>query len=161
MGENFLGSKYTCHKKILLRVGLVMGRKDGIIPRLKNLVKFGMGGKQGHGNQYISWIHEQDLARITEWVYNNGKNEEIYNCTSPRAIQNKDLMKLFRKEIGIPFGLPTPQWLLEIGAFIIGTETELILKSRWVYPKYLSERGYVFLYEMPEDAIHEILSRST
>ena len=149
----------TSHtKKIALRTGIVMGREDGVIPPLKNLVRIGLGGKQGHGQQYISWIHEQDFARITEWVYHNGNNGDIYNCASPFAIQNKDFMKILRKAIGIPFGLSTPQWLLEIGASIIGTETELILKSRWVYPKCLLEKGYTFLYEKPDHAIHEIFS---
>ena len=78
--------------------------------------------------------------------------------TSLSTIQNKGFMKMLRKTIGIPFGLSTPQWLLEIGAFIIGTETELILKSRWVYPKHLLEKGYKFLYEKPDHALHEILS---
>jgi uncharacterized protein len=145
-------------RKILLRVGLVMGRKNGIVPRIRNLVLCGMGGKQGNGNQYVSWIHEQDIARITEWIYCNGTHGEIYNCTSPMAIRNEDLMKLFRQIMGIPFGLPAPQWFLEIGAIIIGTETELVLKSRWVHPKHLLEKGYRFLYEKPEHALHEILS---
>jgi uncharacterized protein (TIGR01777 family) len=157
--EKTLFEAHTLHtKKIALRTGIVLGRRDGVIPRLKNLVCIGMGGKQGNGQQYISWIHEQDFARITEWTFENGKDGEIYNCTSPFAIQNKDFMKMLRKTIGIPFGLSTPQWLLEIGAFIIGTETELILKSRWVYPKRLLVKGYQFLYEKPDHAIHEILS---
>lgn len=147
-------------KRIALRIGMVMGGRDGVIPRLKNLVCIGMGGQQGNGLQYISWIHEQDFARITEWVYGNGKDREVYNCTSPNAIQNKDFMKVFRKTIGIPFGLPTPQWLLEIGAFLIGTETELVLKSRWVYPQYLLDRGFQFQFAKPEHAIHDILSCS-
>lgn len=145
-------------RKVLLRVGIVFGRSDGMVPRLKNLVKLGLGGKQGTGTQYVSWIHEQDLARITEWVYDNGANGEIYNCTSPGAIQNKNLMALFRKTMGVPVGLPAPQWLLEIGAMIIGTETELILKSRWVFPKHLLEKGFQFQFDNPDHAIRDILS---
>lgn len=144
--------------KIALRAGMVMGRRDGVVPRLKNLIYLGMGGQQGNGLQYISWIHEHDFARITEWIYNNGKDGEIYNCTSPHAIPNKDFMRIFRNAIGVPFGLPTPQWLLQIGAYVIGTETELILKSRWVYPRHLIDKGFQFQFSKPDHAIHDILS---
>lgn len=154
----FFESNTPLTKKIALRTSMVMGRRDGVIPRLKNLVCIGMGGKQGNGQQYISWIHEHDFARITEWVYYHGKDGDVFNCTSPLATQNKTFMEVLRKTIGISFGIATPQWLLELGAYIIGTETELILKSRWVYPKHLLEKGYKFLYEKPDHAIHEILS---
>lgn len=145
-------------RKILLRVGIVFGRSDGVIPRLKNLVRTGLGGYQGTGRQFISWIHEQDLARITEWVYRNAKDGDVFNCTAPEAIQNREMMKVIRESYGIPFGLPSPQWLLEAGAVLIGTETELILKSRWVYPKHLLDKGFRFQYSKAAHAIHEILS---
>lgn len=148
-------------RKIVLRTGVVFGSGDGAFPRLKNLVLFGLGGHQGTGTQYVSWIHEQDFARITEWVYEQGKDRQTYNCTSPEAITNKTLMKQIRKTSGIPFGLPSPRWLLEIGAKLIGTETELILKSRWVYPKRLLEEGFVFAFPKAEHAIREIMSIRT
>ncbi|GAA3982397.1 TIGR01777 family oxidoreductase [Pedobacter ginsengiterrae] len=121
-------------RKIALRLGIVLGRKDGAFPRLLNLVKLGIGGKQGDGMQYVSWIHEQDVALSIEWLLNQKEIKGVVNCTAPDAIKNNELMKSLRKAYGVPFGLPAPAWLLEIGAKIIGTETELILKSRWVKP---------------------------
>ncbi len=145
-------------KKVVLRTGIVMGRTDGVMPRLKKLVQCGLGGHQGHGYQYVSWIHEQDLARITEWVYQNAADGAIYNGTAPEAISNKALMGLIRKTLGIPIGLPTPQWLLEIGAVLIGTETELVLKSRWVYPENLLASGFQFHFPAAGPAVHDLLS---
>ena len=156
--NNFWNCNTPQTKKVLLRVGIVLGRSDGVLPRLKNLVKLGMGGPQGNGRQYISWIHEQDLARITEWVLENGKDGDFYNATAPEAIQNSALMKLLRQAYGVPFGLPAPQWLLEAGAVLIGTETELILKSRWVYPGRLLKKGFQFSFAKAEQAVHEIRS---
>lgn len=156
--EAFWKAQTPRTKKILLRVGIVFGRRDGVIPRLINLVKIGMGGRQGNGMQYVSWIHEHDLARITEWLCSHGEDGETYNVTSPHAICNKDLMKLLRSSLGITFGLPASQWFLEIGAAMIGTETELILKSRWVYPKRLLKKGFGFQFDDPLHAIHDILS---
>ncbi|HEY0067292.1 MAG TPA: TIGR01777 family oxidoreductase [Flavisolibacter sp.] len=143
--------------KVVLRIGLVLGRSDGVFPRLKNLVRFGLGGHQGTGLQYISWIHEQDFARVTEWVFEHGKDGDILNCVSPQASRNKEFMRLIRNSYGIGIGLPAPQWLLEIGAVIIGTETELILKSRWVYPGRLLERGFRFSFPEPGEAVREVL----
>ena len=145
-------------RKIALRLGIVLGRKDGAFPRLLNLVRLGMGGKQGDGMQYVSWIHEQDVALSIEWLLNQKEIKGIVNCTAPDAIKNNELMKSLRKAYGVPFGLTAPAWLLEIGAKIIGTETELILKSRWVKPSVLLNSGFKFQYGFIDNAIHDILS---
>jgi len=145
-------------RKIALRLGIVLGRKDGAFPRLLNLVRLGMGGKQGDGMQYVSWIHEQDVALSIEWLLNQKEIKGVVNCTAPDAIKNNELMKSLRKAYGVPFGLPAPAWLLEIGAKIIGTETELILKSRWVKPSVLLNSGFKFQYGFIDNAIHDILS---
>ncbi|RZL27642.1 MAG: TIGR01777 family protein [Pedobacter sp.] len=145
-------------RKIALRLGIVLGRKDGAFPRLLNLVKLGMGGKQGDGMQYVSWIHEQDVALSIEWLLDQKEIKGVVNCTAPDAIKNNELMKSLRKAHGVPFGLPAPAWLLEIGAKIIGTETELILKSRWVKPSVLLNSGFKFQYGFIDNAIHDILS---
>jgi len=145
-------------RKVALRMGIVLGRSDSVFPRLLNLVRFGLGGKQGNGRQYVSWVHEQDVARSTEWILDHPEMNGVINCTAPEAIKNVDLMYTLRKSYGMPVGLPTPAWLLNIGARIIGTETELILKSRWVAPKRLLDSGYQFLFTKADYAIDDILS---
>jgi uncharacterized protein (TIGR01777 family) len=154
--ESFRTADTARTKKILLRTAIVFGADDGVIPRLKNLARWGLGGRQGNGRQYISWIHENDFARITEWVYIHGRNGAVYNCAAPEAIQNSGLMKLVRKTNGIQFGLPAPAWLLACGALLIGTEKELVLKSRWVYPKHLLEEGFRFEFSSPQAALEAI-----
>lgn len=145
-------------KKMILRTGIVLGRKDEVLPKLINLVRFGLGGRIGTGQQYVSWIHEHDFARITEFLMVHGKDGEVYNATAPGAIRNEELMQIIRKAYGVPFGLPSPQWLLELGAAMIGTETELVLKSRWVYPVRLLTSGFRFHFPEADHAIHEILA---
>lgn len=145
-------------RKIALRMGIVFGRADGAFPRLLNLVKFGLGGKQGDGEQYVSWVHEQDVAKCTEWLVEHKELNGVVNCTAPEAIKNAELMRLIRNTYGIPFGLPSPAWLLEIGAKLIGTETELILKSRWVAPKRLMDAGYSFIFPEAAHAIKDVIS---
>ncbi|MFL5731500.1 MAG: TIGR01777 family oxidoreductase [Cytophagaceae bacterium] len=148
-------------RKVVLRVGLVLGSSDGVFPRLKRLAALGLGGYQGTGEQRISWLHEQDFAQITEWVYQHGINNAVYNCTAPEAPTNREFMKTIRQAYGVPVGLPCPQWLLEFGAKLIGTETELVLKSRWVYPDRLLAEGFTFQYPKAEQAIHAVLSTRT
>ena len=145
-------------RKIILRTSLVLGKKEGVFPRLKNLTRFGLGGKQSNGEQWLSWIHEDDVVGIIEWVSNHPEMEGVLNCTAPSPIKNKEFMHIIRKSLGMPIGLPSPKWLLELGALIIGTETELILKSRWVLPTRLLKSGYQFRYSKTESAINAIVN---
>jgi hypothetical protein len=98
---------------------------------LLNLVKFGLGGKQGDGQQYVSWVHEHDAAKCTEWLMLNQDMNGVINCTAPEPVKNTVLMSLLREFYGVPFGLPSPAWLLEVGAMLIGTETELCQHAFW------------------------------
>jgi len=144
-------------RKIALRMGIVLGKADGAFPRLLNLVKTGLGGKQGNGQQYVSWVHEQDAALSIEWLLQQDKMAGIINCTAPEPVKNHMLMSEMRKVYGINFGLSTPAWLLAIGAKMIGTETELILKSRWVRPTAMLNGGFEFKYPTIEVAVEDIL----
>jgi uncharacterized protein (TIGR01777 family) len=151
--SSFFENETLKTRKVALRMGIVLGLKDGAFPRLLNLVKLGMGGKQGNGEQYVSWVHEQDAAGSIEWLLNHNKISGVVNCTAPGTIKNHVFMRSIRKAYGISFGLPAPAWLLAMGAKIIGTETELILKSRWVKPAVLLASGFEFKYGGIEGAL--------
>ncbi len=137
-------------------MAIVLGKSDGVYLRLKNLVRFGLGGKQGNGKQMFSWIHEQDVCGIVDFMVENENLTGIYNASSPNPVTNNEIMRTIRKSLGLPLGLPSPKWLLEIGAVFIGTETELILKSRWVVPSKLLDAGYAFRSPTFKDAMREI-----
>ena len=143
-------------KKIIMRMAIVLGKGGGAIPPTFLLTRLGLGGRQGSGNQMVSWIQEYDFARAVEWLMENGKNKGIYNCTSPHPVTNSFFMKSIRQFLRIPFGIPSPAWLLEIGSFLIRTETELLLKSRWVYPQRLLDEGFVFKYNNLSEALENI-----
>ena len=144
-------------RKVALRMGIVLGKRDGAFPRLHTLARLGLGGRQGNGQQYVSWIHEQDAARCTEWLLQNEALSGVFTCTSPKPVKNEVLMSAIRNASGMPFGVPSPAWLLEIGAKIIGTETELLLKSRWVVPKRLLDHQFEFSYPTIEHAVNDIV----
>ncbi len=150
--STFFNSDTPNIKKVALRISFVLGNSGGAYPMLKKLAKFGLGGTLGKGNQYISWIHEIDFCNSVEWLINNGV-EGVVNITAPNPQPNKIFMQQIRKNYKIPFGLPQPKWLLEIGAILIGTETELILKSRRVVPTRLLKGDFKFQYPNLKEAI--------
>ncbi|MEL1245545.1 TIGR01777 family oxidoreductase [Flavobacterium sp. DGU11] len=129
--------------KTALRTSIVLGKKGGAFIPLKKLAQFGFGGKQGSGRQFVSWIHEKDFARAIEFIINNEMDGAV-NVVSPAPVRNAAFMKTLRKTVGMPVGIPIGESLLKIGAMIIGTETELVLKSRNVIPKRLSDAGFTF-----------------
>jgi len=129
-------------KKIVTRTSIVMGNNGGAFPILKSLVLLGFGGKQGSGNQFISWISEEDYVRSIVHLIN--QKEGVYNLCVPNPLQNATFQRKLRMKLGVFFGLNMPKWLLKIGAKIIGTEPELILKSRRVYPENLLNTGFTF-----------------
>ncbi|MDP2160965.1 MAG: TIGR01777 family oxidoreductase [Flavobacterium sp.] len=131
--------------KTALRTSIVLGKKGGAFLLLKNLVKFGLGGKQGNGNQFISWIHEEDFARAVEFIIDEKLTGNI-NIVSPKPIKNREFMKTLQKSLKIVIGIPVDERLLKLGAKLIGTESELVLKSRNVIPKRLNENGFNFEY---------------
>ena len=147
-------------RKIAIRSSIVMGKKGGALIPLKRLTQFGLGGKQASGNQKVSWIHELDFARAVEFLIENENLKGSFNLSVKNPTINKTLMKSFRNILNVPFGLPHPKWLLKFGAKIIGTETELVLKSRNVIPERLLNNGFEFLYEDIELALKDLLKKS-
>ena len=157
--QTFFAARTPCTRKIALRMAVTLGNNGVMVPYF-NLLKFGLGGKQGSGNQMYSWVHVNDTCRIIDFIYEHKQMEGVYNCCSPNPITNKGFMQTLRSVTGTKFGLPALKWMLTIGAAIIGTETELILKSRWVVPTKLSESGFIFRYYRIEDAFKDIVSRT-
>ena len=143
--------------KTAIRTSIVLGKDGGAFIPLKKLTQFGLGGKNGNGKQFISWIHEKDFARAIEFIIEKELSGSI-NVVSPKPIQNEAFMKKLQKAIGIPFGLPISKSMLEIGAKIIKTETELVLKSRNVIPKRLTENGFEFEFGDLEKTFKNLLS---
>lgn len=147
-------------RQVLLRIAIVLGKNDGVMKPLQNLVRFGLGGRQGNGNQVFSWIHIEDLFRIILFIQERNELNGMFNCASPGAVTNKTFMQKLRHRMYINIGLPSPKWLLELGAILIRTETELVLKSRWVLPERLLNEGYSFLFPTIDNAFTDIITNS-
>lgn len=143
-------------RKIALRSAITLGKDGGALVPMRWLTRLALGGRQGDGKQFVSWIHIEDLARITEWCFQHDQIEGILNCSAPYPLSNDLFMRTLRKVTGHVIGLPAPAWMLTIGAFLIGTEPELILKSRKVIPGRLLEHGFEFKFPKLERALLDL-----
>lgn len=155
----FFQTKTPHTLKTAIRTSIVLGKNGGAFLPLKKLTQLGLGGKNGNGQQFISWIHEKDFARAIDFIYENHLTD-VVNIVSPKPIRNKDFMKQLQKSNGMPFGLPISEKLLKIGAKLINTETELVLKSRNVIPKRLIENGFTFEYNHLASTFSDLLNKS-
>jgi len=156
--KTFFDFKLAKTRQVALRMAIVLGKDGGVIKPLKNLVRFGMGGKQGNGDQMFSWIHIKDLFNAINHLHAHSDLAGIFNTAAPNPVTNATLMHALRREMGVRMGLPMPGWLLKMGAAVIKTETELILKSRWVVPERLLQSGFKFSYPTLNEALKNILS---
>jgi len=143
--------------KTSVRTSIVLGKNGGAFIPLKRLTQLGFGGKNGNGNQFVSWIHELDFARAIAFIINNKMTGSV-NVVSLKPVRNAEFMRKLRQAVRIPFGIPITESMLKIGAKIIQTEPELVLKSRNVIPKRLTENGFTFEYQDLEKAFKNLLS---
>jgi len=147
-------------RKVLLRSAIVMSPdRGGAFDILLRLVRFGLGGRAGDGRQYVSWIHDRDFIRCVFWLIEHEELDGPVNLTSPNPLSNAEFMEGLRQAWGSRFGLPATKWMLEIGAFLLRTETELILKSRRVVPGRLLESGFVFQFPAWTEAARDLCQR--
>lgn len=143
-------------RKIIIRTSIVLGQAGGAMIPLTNIVKAGFGGSQGNGRQFVSWIHERDFCRAIEWLNSNEKAFGIYNVVSTNNVRNADFMRCLCESLGAKWGIPISEFLLKVSAVFVGTETELVLKSRKVYPERLLNEGFVFEFSDLKEALDNL-----
>ena len=148
-------------RKVALRITLVLGEDGGVFPVLRRLARLGLGGRMGSGKQFVSWIHIEDFCRAVEWLIAREDLSGPVNLAAPNPLPNREMMRLLRAACGAPFGLPATEWMLEVGAVFLRTETELILKSRRVVPGRLLASGFQFQFPKLDEALPHLEDRTT
>jgi len=147
-------------RRVLLRSAMTMSPdRGGVFDVLLGLVRRGLGGASGDGRQYVSWIHDQDFIRAVYWVIDHDEFKGPVNVASPNPIPNAEFMRTLRAAWGTRIGLPATKWLLEVGAFFLRTESELVLKSRRVVPGRLLESGFAFQFPTWSEAGADLCRR--
>lgn len=134
-------------RRVKLRAAVVMSPdRGGVFDTLLTLVRRGLGGRSGDGRQYISWVHGEDFIRSAYWLIDRDDMEGIVNIAAPNPLPNAEFMAELRQAWGTKIGLPATKWMLEIGALLMGSESELVLKSRRVVPGRLLKEGFSFQF---------------
>lgn len=153
----FFDFKLSQTRQVTVRTSVVLGRYSGAFPTLLNLTRFGLGGKTGNGRQIFSWIHIEDYFRIITFLIRNSDISGPVNCTSPAPVSNAELMKRMRFRTGMFLGLPAPVFAVKIAAKLIGSASELVLDSSYLYPEVLMNAGFSFKFPTIDAAIDDLL----
>ncbi len=144
-------------RQIILRTSFVLGKGGGALPRLALVTKLGLGGKVGHGNQGVSWLHEEDMNRLFLRAITDETMQGVYIATAPHPVSNAEFMRHLRKALGMPIGLPAMAWMVKAGApLILKTDPELALYGRYCVSKRLEQEGFVFKYPTIDVALQAI-----
>ncbi|MCA1620802.1 MAG: TIGR01777 family oxidoreductase [Acidobacteria bacterium] len=144
-------------RKVLLRIGFVLGRDGGALPTLARFARLYLGGTIGGGHQYISWLHERDFCRLVLWCVERPEAEGVFNATGPSPVTNAEFMCELRCALRRPWSPRTPAWLVRLGAFLMRTEAPLALEGRRCIPDRLVESHFKFLYTNLESALADLL----
>ncbi len=160
--SEFAAAIQSGQRGVILRTSFVVGRDrgagGGAMSRLRSIARLGLGGRVGHGQQGMSWIHEQDMNRIFDCAIGDSSMEGVYIASSPNPESQAEFMRKLRKSMGIPFGFPASESMVRVGAhWLLRTDPDLVLYGRYVVPKRLIEIGFKFEYPELDHALEELL----
>jgi uncharacterized protein (TIGR01777 family) len=148
-------------RKVALRTAMVMSADRGsVFDVLCRLARWRLGGAVAGGEQFMSWIHARDFARAIDWLIAQEDVEGAVNLAAPEPLPQRAFMRALRDALGVRLGLPATKWMLELGAFALRTDTELLLKSRRVVPTRLVRRGFVFEHPTWPRAVRALVAEA-
>ena len=143
-------------RRVLLRIGFVLGKSGGALKVLANLAKCGLGGRVASGRQYISWLHEIDMTRIFLEAIERDDLEGVFNATGPNPVTNAEFMRELRRALRRPWSPPIPAWAVRLGSWAMRTEACLALTGRRCAPKRLLEKRFEFSFPNLRAALRAI-----
>ncbi|MDA9963143.1 TIGR01777 family oxidoreductase [Opitutales bacterium] len=155
--EAFLETQVHHVRKVAMRISIVLGTGGGAFPVMCRFAQLGLGGRQGPGSQWMSWLHLDDWVGIVDWLVSTDSVSRVVNLAAPNPVTNASFMSEMRSAFA-PFGVgfPAPAFAVRFGAVFLRTAPELVLKSRKVVSRVLRDEGYVFRFPTLEDAIFDL-----
>jgi uncharacterized protein (TIGR01777 family) len=143
-------------RRVILRIGFVLGKSGGALQMLARLAKLGLGGTVGNGRQYISWIHCRDMNRLFLSAIEQEQMSGVFNATGPQPVTNAEFMRELRRAVHRPWSPSVPTWAVRIGSRLMGTEACLALTGRRCLPKRLQDIGFSFNFPTTREAMADI-----
>ena len=147
-------------RKVLLRLGVVLGPDGGFLKVLSKLTRLFLGGQAGNGRQFISWIHQADLGRMFQETIEKPEMAGVFNATSPNPVSNTEFMRELRRTLRRPWSPPVPEFAVRIGSRLLGTEARLALASQRAVPRRFLEQGFRFEFPELSPALEDLLHTS-
>jgi NAD dependent epimerase/dehydratase family enzyme len=159
------GTSPSATLKIALRSAIVFTPdRGGPFALLSRLVRLGLGGANGSGRQFVSWIHDADFVRAVDLLLagdsSTGVWSGVVNLAAPNPLPNRAFMRILREAWGVPVGLPSARWMIGAAGLLLRTESELVLKSRRVVPGRLLDAGFEFRFSDWLAAARDLVARS-
>lgn len=146
-------------RKVILRIGVVLGRNGGALPMLERLARLFLGGAVGSGRQFMSWVHTADLVRMFIAAIERDDLGGVFNATAPAPATNGEFMRELRRALGRPWSPPLPAPFARLGAWLMGTEGELALLSSRCLPRRFLEHGFTFDFPTLRDAFANLYGK--
>lgn len=140
---------------VKLRIGVVLGKEGGALQKMVLPYKLFAGGRIGTGNQWLSWIHIEDLARLIEFCILNDKMNGVVNATAPHPITNDEFGRTIARVLGRPHFLPVPSVVFKL---LLGEMALMVLKGQKVLPKKVLDYGFNYNFPTIEKAIRDLLT---
>jgi uncharacterized protein (TIGR01777 family) len=154
--DAFAAANLPRTRKVILRIGFVLGRDGGALPVLSKMTKYFLGGAAGNGRQYISWIHLADLARMFAMAVEDKFFSGTFNAVAPNAVTNTEFMRALRRTLHRPWSPPAPEFAVRLGARLMGSEGSLALVSQRCAPKKFLEAGFQFQFAQLQSALNDL-----
>lgn len=139
-------------RKVVLRLGMVLGRDGGALPILEKLTRWFLGGAVGNGRQFLSWIHVTDLIQMFVSAIEQPDLTGVFNATAPAAVTNGEFMRELRRALHRPWSPPVPALFVRAGAWLMGSEGDLALLSSRCAPRRFLERAFQFQFPTLREA---------
>lgn len=139
----------------ILRIGIVLAKQGGALPKMMQPTRWGFGSALGSGKQWMSWIHLEDLANLFAYCIENQSIKGRFNAVSTFPVQNEMMMKSIAQEMKKPFFMPNvPAFVLKK---ILGQKACLVLFSQKVSNKKIKDGGFQFQFDDLEKAFSDLL----
>jgi len=155
----FVAADLKQTRKVVLRIGFVLGRDGGALPLLSKLTRYFLGGAVGSGRQYISWIHLADLTAMFATAVASEQMSGTYNAVAPKPVTNAEFMRELRRILHRPWSPPAPEFAVKLGAKLMGSEPSLALISQRCVPKRFQEIGFQFKFNDVTAALNDLCAK--
>jgi uncharacterized protein len=146
-------------RRVALRTAMVFGvGAGGVMETTDRVVRLGLAGAMAGGGQYLSWIHDLDFNRALDFLIHGDLSGPV-NVTAPGPLPNAEFLRAYREAWNVPIGIPSTAALIKLGALVLNSEAELLLKSRWTVPTRLLEAGFQFEYPEWPGAVRALVKQ--